>query len=175
GPGCVLERRAGAFRRDLLPPARAAARALITYETCAGGGSDPLMARLLDLERRSWKGPAGEGLLIPSMEAFYRALVRRLLPRGRLRARLARRQGEDIGYILGGVRAGIYRGLQFSYDERFARHSLGHWMQWMQVQEACGEGLALYDLGGAMEYKQAWGECPLDTATLEVWRTPGRL
>ncbi len=175
GPSRFLERRPRGLRRELVRAERTAARAGITFEAGEGGGEETVLARILDVEQRSWKGPAREGLLIPSMEAFYRVLVRRLLERGRLRARFARWRGEDVGYILGGVRAGIYRGLQFSYDERFARHSLGHWMQWRQICEACGEGLALYDLGGAMEYKRAWGESPLDTATLLVRRGAGTM
>ncbi|MGQ0615068.1 MAG: hypothetical protein ACT4PV_15145, partial [Planctomycetaceae bacterium] len=80
GPASFLERRPRGLRREIVRAERAAARAGITFETWEGGGEEPHMARLHDLERRSRKGPAGEGLLKPSREAVDRALVRRLHP-----------------------------------------------------------------------------------------------
>ena len=136
----------------------------------AAGGEQDLLRRVLDVERRSWKGPAGTGLFSPGLLAFYRSLVRRLLGEGRLRALFARREGEDLGYILGGVGPGIYRGFQFSFDRRWPELSLGGLLQEAQIASLAAEGVQTYDLGIDIGYKRRWGDRAIETSTLAVVR-----
>jgi hypothetical protein len=126
------------------------------------------LERALAVERRSWKGAAGTGLLVPEMRRFYGALLARLGDRARMV--FARRDGEDVGYILGGVRDGTYRGFQFSYDARFAHVSLGGLLQVEQIAALAEEGIATYDMGIDLPYKRRWADGPVDTVTLAVVR-----
>lgn len=169
GFDAFLARRGPKFRREALRARRRAAEAGVRIEP-SGPGS---FGRMLDVERRSWKGAEGEGLAIPRMAAFYRALVERLEPRGGIRALFARRDGQDLGYILGGVRDGIYRGFQFSFAEEGRRLGVGNLLQLAQVEMLCAEGVVLYDLGIDLEYKRRWGEILFETVTLAASRRAG--
>jgi hypothetical protein len=157
-----LSRRGGKLRSNVR---RAAARARgegISFERRG------TLERALGVELRSWKGPARTGLLVPAMLAFYEALLARLGDRARMVT--ARRGGEDVGYIMGGVRDGTYRGFQFSYDERFAHVSLGSLLQVEQIAALAEEGVATYDMGIDLPYKRRWADGPADTVTLAVVR-----
>jgi hypothetical protein len=167
GPGGFLARRTGKLRSNLR---RSAARARALGITFEPGDASTALARALAVERRSWKGPAGTGLLIGDMHAFYEELCTRLGARGALRAIFARRQGEDVGYILGGAREGTYRGFQFSYDERFAHVGLGGLLQLEQIAALAAEGVTTYDLGIDLPYKRHWADGPFDTVTLAALR-----
>jgi CelD/BcsL family acetyltransferase involved in cellulose biosynthesis len=93
---------------------------------------------------------------------FYRAMLRRLALTGDARVILARSADQDIGFIFGGMCAGIYRGQQFSFDSEWARFSVGSLMQWEQVRWLCEENAHRYDMGPilapAMAYKRHWTE-----------------
>ncbi|MHC4958460.1 MAG: GNAT family N-acetyltransferase [Planctomycetota bacterium] len=131
---------------------------------------DRCFARMLDIERRSWKGHEETGLLMRDMERFYRGLGTRLARHGGLRVTFARRDERDIGYVLGGTIGTTYRGFQFSFDRGYASQSLGNVMQLVQIEELCEEGFALYDLGIDMHYKRRWAETPSDTVSLAIMR-----
>ena len=76
---------------------------------------------------------------------------------------IATRAGEDLAFIFGGLRWGVFRGLQLSFDDRFRTSSLGNVMQGLMVQRLCQEGVELYDLGTDLAYKRRWSEPGLRT------------
>lgn len=157
-----LSRRDGKLRSNARRAAKRARAEGISFER---GGT---LARAAAVERRSWKGRAGTGILVPEMRAFYGALLARLGDRARML--FARKDGEDVGYIMGGVRDGTYRGFQFSYDERFAHVSLGGLLQVEQIAALAEEGVGTYDMGIDLPYKRRWADGPVDTVTLAVVR-----
>ncbi|MHC4668497.1 MAG: GNAT family N-acetyltransferase [Planctomycetota bacterium] len=167
GLDAYLARRSPKLRENLRRATRRAREAGVTLET--GRGPD-LLRRVLSVEERSWKGPVHTGLLIEEMLRFYQPMAERLVADGRLRTIFARRDDLDIGYILGGVRDGVYRGFQFSFDRRHADLSLGALMQQAQIAASCAEGIETYDLGIDMEYKRHWADEARDTVTLVVVR-----
>jgi CelD/BcsL family acetyltransferase involved in cellulose biosynthesis len=91
-----------------------------------------------------------------------------MMARGALRGLFARKDGQDVGYLLGGVFHDTFRGLQFSYDARLAHLSLGNLMQVEMVSRLEGQGLSWYDLGSEVEYKKQWGEAGLETLMFVV-------
>jgi hypothetical protein len=160
-----LARRGSKLRSNLRRAARRARSEGITFEP---GGT---LERAVAVERRSWKGAALTGLLVPEMRAFYAELTARL--EDRVRMIFARKEGEDVGYILGGVRDGCYRGFQFSYDERLGHVSLGGLLQLEQIAALAAEGVLSYDMGIDLPYKRRWADGPVDTVTLAVVRRIG--
>jgi CelD/BcsL family acetyltransferase involved in cellulose biosynthesis len=59
-----------------------------------------------------------------------------------------------------------YRGLQASFDDDYARLSLGSLMHDRQIEALAAEGVRAYDLGSEVEYKKRWGEEGLETVTV---------
>ena len=161
-----LSRRSARFRANLRRAQRIGAAAGVTFERHAGGPPDALFDRIVDIEARSWKGQAGEGINDGAPRAFYRRMTRRLAARGALRVVFAQRDGVDLGYVFGGLLGDTYRGLQVSFDEAHRGASLGNLVQAEMIQWLCEDGLAIYDLGTDMEYKVRWAEPGLDTVTL---------
>jgi CelD/BcsL family acetyltransferase involved in cellulose biosynthesis len=124
--------------------------------------------RIVRVEARSWKGLGGVGIDSGSMHEFYRAMLPRLARHDRLRVIFARREGRDVGYILGAVFLGTYRGLQFSFDDEDRELALGNLCQYRQILALCDEGVTRYDLGTDMEYKRRWAEAQFETTLLVV-------
>ncbi len=169
-----LARRSRNFRKALRADERTAAGAGITFEDVVArdvDAADAAMARVLAIEARSWKGRAGVGVDAGPMRAFYAHMVRLLAPAGRMRLLMARRADRDVGFVLGGVFAGTYRGLQFSHDAALRHLALGNVLQRQQIERLCAEGVARYDLGTAMEYKERWADGPFATRLLVVLRS----
>jgi CelD/BcsL family acetyltransferase involved in cellulose biosynthesis len=135
-------------------------------------GSDAdVFDRLLAIEASSWKGTDDSGMTSPEMSATYRTMVGRLQDRQRLLAYVARLGDDDIGYILGGIRNGHYRGLQLSYRADTADLSIGHLLQWHQIRDLCRTGAAVrYDLGMDLDYKRRWADRAEPSLTLIVDR-----
>src|SRR5690349_3972971 len=104
------------------------------------------------------------------MRAFYAAMLPRLCTLGQQRTIFARYGERDVGYILGAVMAGEYRGLQFSYHDDFSKLGIGGLLQYQQVVELCGEGVGRYDLGTEMDYKRRWAEEIMETEMLVLVR-----
>jgi CelD/BcsL family acetyltransferase involved in cellulose biosynthesis len=154
--------RSARFRQRLGQVERRAAEAGVEIVDASGLDVDELMRRVLAVEERSWKGEQGTGLSEPELAAFYRRMLTRLQPAGQVRALLARVDDADVGYIVGGVRGSTYRGFQLSQAMAAAHLSIGHLLQLEQVRGAADEGLATYDLGMAMPYKDRWAD-RLDT------------
>jgi hypothetical protein len=159
-----LQRRSANFRRALVKSEKAARAAGIEFvsltaeEQAGPDAAARLYARIMAVEAGSWKSLAGVGISAGPMRDFYAAMLPRLFSRGRARVMFARLGDEDIGYIMGGVFDGTYRGLQFSYRDEHARYSIGSLCQMHQIEALCDEGVHAYDLGTEMEYKVRWAE-----------------
>ena len=167
-----LSRRSRELRKSLRKSQRAAREAGIELETVrATEASAPaLYDRVQAVEAKSWKTRDGVGIHTGPMRAFYGAMLPRLCRIGQQRTIFARHGDRDIGYILGAVMGGEYRGLQFSYDAEFARFGIGGLLQLQQVTELCTEGVARYDLGTEMDYKRRWAEEIMETEMLVLVR-----
>lgn len=168
-----LSRRSRNLRKALRVGEREAAAAALAFETVhavTAADVDRALARIVAIERQSWKGRAGVGVDSGPMLGFYQRMTHALAPRGRLRLIVARQDGRDIGFILGGVFAGEYRGLQFSFDDAFRWLGLGNLLQLRQIEALCSEGVELYDLGTAMPYKERWAEQVVETRLLVIAR-----
>lgn len=164
-----LARRSRNFRRALRRSLRDAELAGIAFEPARA--ADPASARALyqrivEVESQSWKGMTGVGIQSGTMHGFYRDMLPRLAVRDRLRVLFARHDGRDVGYILGAVFLGTYRGLQFSFDADYRALALGNLCQYHQIVALCQEGVTSYDLGTDMDYKRRWADTTLDTISL---------
>lgn len=168
-----MGRRSAHFRANLRRAMRAAEREGVHFERVESGhGDDPeaLYARVVAIEERSWKGIEEAGFSSGAMKVFYDHAFARLVPAGALRLVVARRDGEDVGFVFGGVFDGVYRGLQMSFDERYRHLSLGNVLQARMIMALAAEGIGTYDLGSEIEYKARWAEAGITTVTLVVLR-----
>jgi CelD/BcsL family acetyltransferase involved in cellulose biosynthesis len=168
-----LGRRSRSLRKGLRRAQRRARELGVTFEHRLARSeleADALYARVLAVEERSWKGRAGSGIVAPEMREFYRRMIRRLAAQGRQRTLFAVHDGQDIGYVLGGVLGDTYRGLQFSFDDAYRELALGNLCQLEQIAARCDEELRFYDLGTGLDYKQRWAEATRETVALIVMR-----
>jgi hypothetical protein len=167
-----LSRRSRELRKSLRKSLRAAAEQGLSFESVRASELDAnaLYDRIQAVEARSWKSREGVGIHAGPMRAFYGSMLPRLCALGQQRTIFARRAEHDVGYILGAVMAGEYRGLQFSYDEQLAHLGIGGLLQYHQIVELCEEGIARYDLGTEMDYKRRWAEELMETEMLVVVR-----
>ncbi|HVV82274.1 MAG TPA: GNAT family N-acetyltransferase [Kofleriaceae bacterium] len=168
-----LGRRSRNLRKALRVAQREAAAAgieLTTLSPRSAPAIDDALRRIVAIERRSWKGKSGVGVDQGPMLAFYNRMSHALAPRGRLRLIIAQHEGRDVAFILGGVFAGEYRGLQFSFDNGYRSHGLGNLLQLRQIEALVEEGIGVYDLGTAMPYKERWAETVVETRLLVIAR-----
>lgn len=167
-----LARRSRDHRKSLRKSAAAARAAGVTFETVRAPEADAaaLYDRIMAVEARSWKTREGVGIATGAMRAFYQLMLPRLCATGQQRTIFARVDDRDIGYVLGGVWLGEYRGLQFSYDDDYARLGIGSLLQLEQITELCASGVGRYDLGTEMDYKRRWAEESLETEMLVLVR-----
>ena len=153
--------RSSRFRRNLRRAERLATERDLTIINVRHDGE--LFERIESIEQQSWKGHEESGVLSEEMNRMYRHMVKRLQVRGRLRAHVATVPHDDgrrdIGYILGGIRARRYRGLQISFVDGFDDLSVGNLLQHHQIQTLCQSDLAdVYDMGMDIEYKRRWAD-----------------
>jgi CelD/BcsL family acetyltransferase involved in cellulose biosynthesis len=163
-----LGRRSALFRRGVTRARRRAAARGLVFERVHATADTAAAAyeRALAVEALSWKSHGGVGILGSTMVDFYRHMVPRLAARGALRLIVARDGDRDVAYILGGVRGGIYRGLQFSFAQGYDDCALGNLCQLEQIADLAAEGARVYDLGTDAEYKRRWAESVYETVTL---------
>jgi hypothetical protein len=128
-----------------------------------------VMQRMLDIEHRSWKGKTNSGILGDGMQTLYRHLLRKLPPES-IRFSVASIGEQPIGFVLGAVRNGTYRGLQISFDDEYRELSIGSLLQIHEVMRLCNERVLRYDLGMDMEYKQRWAEDRFITRPILILR-----
>jgi hypothetical protein len=167
-----LARRSREFRKGLRKSQRAATAANLAFESvrASADGANALYDRIQRVEATSWKSREGVGISAGPMRAFYGAMLPRLCVLGQQRTIFAKLGDRDVGYILGAVMAGEYRGLQFSYDDECAPLNIGGLLQYHQIVELCAEGVTRYDLGTEMDYKRRWAEDIMETEMLVLVR-----
>ena len=167
-----LSRRSRELRKSLRKALRAAdAEGLVFDDVRAPAGeAQALYARIQAVEAQSWKAREGVGISAGPMRAFYAAMLPRLCALGQQRTIFARKGDRDVGYILGAVMGGEYRGLQFSYDDDLARLGIGSLLQYHQIEALVAEGVTRYDLGTEMDYKRRWAEDIMETEMLVIVR-----
>lgn len=168
-----LSRRSANHRKKLRQAIRRGQAMGIGFERHAPGSADAaaaVFARMLAVERRSWKGIADRGMDGPMTRIFYGSMLRRLAVARAGRVMFATHEGNDIGYIFGGMAGEIYRGQQFSFDDTWRDMSIGNLLQYEQLAWLCEEGAARYDMGPLtgpfMKYKEHWTEIRLP---IEAW------
>ena len=168
-----LSRRSKSFRRNLRAAVRRTRAEGVEFRWLVQPSDEEwpaLYRQILEVESASWKGRAGQGVDRGPMESFYRRLLPRLRGEGQLRILLAERDGAVVGYLHGAEWAGVFRGLQFSFDERWSSLGLGHVLQREALVQLCETGIEQYDLGTPHDYKQGWSESGL--ATVGLWLQP---
>ncbi len=167
-----LSRRSREMRKSLRKAERAATVAGLTFEAVRAkpGEGAALYERIQAVEQHSWKSHDHVGIAQGPMRAFYAAMLPRLCELGQQRTIFARLGDRDVGYILGAVMAGEYRGLQFSYADDAAHLDIGNLMQLRQITELCADGVGRYDLGTEMAYKRRWAEELMETEMLVLVR-----
>lgn len=168
-----LSRRSRELRKSLRKSLKAASAAGVTFEsvrTTSASDAATLYARIQEVEAASWKARDGVGISAGPMRTFYELMLPRLCRKGQQRTVFAQADGRDVGYILGAVFESEYRGLQFSYADEHATLGIGGLLQYQQIVELCGEGIARYDLGTEMDYKRRWAEEMMETEMLVVVR-----
>lgn len=160
-----LSRRSANHRQKLGKAMRRARQAGIVFERHAPQSDEEaalLYARMLAVEKASWKGIAACGMTEQPARQLYAVLIRNLARQGLARIMFARHEETDIGFIFGGKAGNIYRGQQFSYREVWKRWGIGNLLQVEQVRWLCEEGARRYDMGpldgGPMRYKEHWTE-----------------
>jgi hypothetical protein len=157
GDAAWFAARSPLMRRNLRRAERTAAAVGLTFEAVDTADLTSVMERLLDVEERSWKGAQDTGIASPTMAAFCSGVLTRLRPVDR-RVTFARWNGADVGFIVGGVRARDYRGVQISYTRDVASYSVGHLLQWHEIRRLAGQGVVRYDLGMDIEYKHRFAD-----------------
>jgi hypothetical protein len=167
-----LSRRSRDLRKTIRKSLRTAHDAGLRFESVRASetNANALYDRIQAIELTSWKSRDGVGISTGPMRAFYGTMLPRLCALGQQRTIFARMGDRDVGYILGAVMAGEYRGLQFSYDAELASFGIGGLLQYHQVAELCDEGIARYDLGTEMDYKRRWAEDIMETEMLVLVR-----
>ncbi|MFT3699418.1 MAG: GNAT family N-acetyltransferase [Kofleriaceae bacterium] len=167
-----LSRRSREFRKSLRKAERAGKDAGLTFEVVRATEAEAvaLYDRIQTVEINSWKSRDNVGIAQGPMRAFYGAMLPRLCKLEQQRTIFARIGDRDVGYILGAVMAGEYRGLQFSYNDDFGKLGIGSLLQLQQIVELCAAGVARYDLGTEMDYKRRWAEDIMETEMLVLVR-----
>ncbi len=162
-----LSRRAREHRRNIRQAERRADAAGLVYDIADDDAADGTVRRLHAVEAQSWKGQEGSGIEANEMALLYERLVVDLGRRKALRCVFAQLpNGDDVGFILGGVLGDTYRGLQISFAGNARELSVGNLLQWHEVQRMCADNLQTYDLGMDIEYKRRWAEGELTTRTV---------
>ena len=151
-------RRSSRSRQRIRRLERDAADAGLTVEDVSAAPPDDVLDRLVAIEAEGWKGQEGTGLTSPDLADFYRSMCARLAARDHLRVLVARLDGQDVGFVLGGVRGDTYRGLQLSYHRDHADLGIGHVLQVAQIRRLVDEAVPVYDLGMDMDYKHRWAD-----------------
>lgn len=171
GFDAYLGRRGRSLRRSIARARRRVALEGIEFETADGADPEDAYARICAVEETTWKGREGVGFVASGMGPFYRQMIGRLSARGGLRLRFARRGGRDLAYIVGGVFAGTYRGLQFGFHADCRELGLGNLSQAVQIEALCAEGVRRYDLGTTgSHYKRRWADREITSTAVIVVR-----
>ncbi|MCY2955469.1 MAG: GNAT family N-acetyltransferase [Planctomycetota bacterium] len=166
-----LSRRSGHFRRRLCQSNRKAKVKSVSFERVSPTNHDQVLVaygRMLAIEEASWKGIGRCGMTSDKSLHFYKAMLKRLSANAAGRIIFAQYDNKDIGFIMGGIAAEVYRGQQFSYAEEWSSYSIGNVLQFEQLVWLCEDGVGRYDMGPLMEYKKHWTEECVDIVTVQL-------
>lgn len=156
-----MGRRSSRFRRSLRAAANRGEATGISVEHLSPTGTAEATAaleRVLAIEKLSWKTEADSGLIDTDLGFFTRSMCQRFARTGDLRVSFARLDGVDVGYVIGGIVGDRYRGFQHSFDQRLAELSIGKLLQFHHISTLAAEGVAAYDLGMHMAYKESYAD-----------------
>lgn len=147
-----MSRRSPNMRRNLRKAAKKAALNDITFERCSPETSEAaavLYDRMIEIEKRSWKGMLYEGLL--ALPIFYEALLHAYVRRKMARVVIAKQGRRDIGFCYGGMLQGIYRGQQCSFDSAFGQYNIGNLLHYETAKWLAQDGAFLHHFGPIQE------------------------
>lgn len=157
-----LSRRSAGFRRSLRRLKSNAEAAGLTFERCAPttqDGASQAYARMLSVERLSWKGQCRSGLI--AVQGFYGALLLRYALHKQAWIIFARQDERDVGFCFGGLVGQSYRGQQTSYAEDLATLSVGNLMHVETARWLCDERARFQHFGPlqpGLDYKARFCE-----------------
>jgi len=152
-------RRSSKFRAGIRRDERQVQAANIDFESLSLAKIDErLMDVFHEIEARSWKGFADTGISEQRMADFVASFLERTRAREQTRVVLAYDDGLPVGFVLGAVFQGGYRGAQMSFDDRFRKLGLGNMLQVHMIRSLIDEGVHTYDLGSSMPYKLRWAD-----------------
>lgn len=166
-----LSRRSANCRSKLKKAIRKAGLAGISFERVRPDPSEAekIYRRILAAEEKSWKGIGECGMTESPSREFYKEMLRLLAKSRSGLVIFATRDGEDEGFIFGGLLGRCYRGQQFSYSQSCRDLSLGNILQYEKIGWLAELGCVRYDMGPAtgprMEYKKHWTEQSQDFQT----------
>jgi hypothetical protein len=172
GPDGFLSRRSRKFRSNLRRAVQRGKDACLEFERCDSRNSESALRtfkRMAAIEKTSWKGLENCGMTEEPYQTFYRSVYCQMAENRIARAIFVTKDGEDIGFVMGGVDGTSYRGQQFSFGAKWEPLSVGNLLQWEMIQWLCEEGISRYDLGSVLDYKIHWSEIDTPSHTL-VWR-----
>jgi CelD/BcsL family acetyltransferase involved in cellulose biosynthesis len=121
--------------------------------------AEQALTRYLEVERRSWKHVAGQGIASRAGHAdYYRELLRELGPRGGVQFAFLRIDGVDIAATISLLRNGRLAAVEVCHDQAFDRHSPGFVLTGLELEALHGEaGVVDFDfLSGTLENKLPW-------------------
>ena len=165
-----MSRRSARFRANLRRAERQGHQLGLVFERYTQDHDGSIYERILDIERNSWKGRAGEGFDQEPSRSFYAEVITRLHQTGRLRVIFIRLDGQDVAFVFGGVFGDVYRGLQMSYRDTHSQFSLGNLGQLAMIRWMSEDGIETYDLGTEMDYKLSWAESSFTTQMFVILR-----
>lgn len=124
---------------------------------------DAAYDRFVEIEARSWKGPAGTALRHDHKQsAFFRNFGRRMARRGQLRLCFLTIGGTDAAGEFAVVWRNRLWSIKLGYDEAFASVSPGELLRLELVAHAVAEGLEAIEFCGK---EASWTESWTDRAT----------
>ena len=183
-PNATIELRwpdAGEYYRSLSKNFRASIRSGINRLTAAGriefvstwepAAANRFLDLHLDVEGRSWKGPARAGVSRhPVRVGFFRALMAAEQPmRMGLRAMLL--DGVAIACEINGQFGDTWYAMEGTYDEAWRETGPGHLLFLMTVREALARGVRAINLLNNYAYvKKRYGATITETAAVQIFR-----
>lgn len=166
-----LANRGANFRRNVRRAVKRATADGIVFVDAGAETHMEIVARILAIDRRSYKYAEGKSIFSdPAHLAFYTELLRRAASHSRLLAMFAQRDDRDVGYYVGARLADNFRGFQMGYAGEFADIGVGNALHLKVVERLCEWGIAQYDLGMAIGYKERWVDDVVELVTVLVQR-----
>ncbi len=147
------------FRRKLRALGKLGEVRFVGFRDCPDAAE--ALERYLDVESRSWKGTAGFGVTgtHPRL-AFYRELVQRLGPAGKVHFRFLYVDDLPIAATFGLFESGRFASVEICHDRAYERYSPGFILTGLELQECHDESDYLdFDfLCGTHENKTPWSK-----------------